>query len=255
MGKEPVKPVSFKGTAEQIENLIGPSVGGASNGSLQEATRLLAKHVDLLREYAIAKEIQSIPNRFMQEDSQWYAYEALALGMVARTDGEIAAKEATEVAERRDLALGVYANSINDDILRLMFGIREMLKVRGIVCQEPEAFFGPNLSYDEYKWGMATTSQDGEVRDHDVSMEITLEEQAMSEGQGDGISFSFIANALDGKIVAQFIPGNYTVSVWVDFNNKEALAARLEQFVMGDYHELGALIEEHFREVAAEIEA
>jgi hypothetical protein len=157
-------------------------------------------------------------------------------------------EEDTKIASEE---LEAYANSINDDMLRLLYGMRESLMAHGVGCQEPEAFFGPTIPFDEYKWGMATTGKDGEVRDHDVMLEVTLEEQAASEGKGTGVSFSFIANSMDGKIVAQFIPGNYTDQVWVEFDDKAALEARLNEFTMGDYSSLHTLVEGHFEEVAA----
>lgn len=163
----------------------------------------------------------------------------------------MASTEKTKIALE---PLEAFANEVSDDMLRLLYGMRESLLAHGITCQEPEAFFGADLVFDEFKWGMATTGPEGEVGDRDVALEITLEEQAMSEGTGTGVSFSFIANSLDGKIVAQFIPGNYTDRVWVEFDDKDALAARLQEFTMGDYSSLHSLVERHFVEAAKSIE-
>jgi hypothetical protein len=83
----------IKGTAEQVEEIINyPSLSAEGQvADLRVAVRLLARHMDLMREHFIEEEIKGIQNRGMEHDSYWR--ERIEMGL------RIAVLEETATAE------------------------------------------------------------------------------------------------------------------------------------------------------------
>lgn len=81
-----------------------------------------------------------------------------------------------------------------------------------------------DYSYDEYMWMFAVRNTSG----IDVDLTLTLIEQAVREGEGDGLAFVLEIVEWGGRILGTVCPHNYTPDLWG--NDIETLEKRWPMF-------------------------
>jgi len=116
-------------------------------------------------------------------------------------------------------ALNALKDSIKDDMICLMTNIRNHIKDE-FICSEVEFCEDDHFHCD---CGVF-------IGQFPVDMAIFIEEQPQCEEGGEGVAFRFSAVALDGKIVGQCLPYNFTPEVWVSIFDNDAVMDRWAEF-------------------------
>lgn len=131
-----------------------------------------------------------------------------------------------------DHVKGVYESKI----LALIERIEQALSVEG--CYAIRSY---EMSDTQYEWEIVATREGG--RGDDVDIRIEISESAQFDGEMlDGINFGLTATEDGGRILATFLPYNYTSRVWVRALDHEAVRQRWNEFSQLDVGYLAYLV-------------
>ena len=119
----------------------------------------------------------------------------------------------------------------NDRILAILARIRDAVREAGLQCDNPEATHG-----DRFEWSLCI----GEKVPHLIAVNLVICEQRDYEGAGTGITFRLAATQIDGCVLAEFSPGNFTPKVWIDVTDSDAIENRFALFETFDPWEMAA---------------
>jgi hypothetical protein len=108
-------------------------------------------------------------------------------------------------------------------ILALLEEVRSAFGAAGYRMNEPF-----EMSDEEYRWLL---DGGGEPRNPDVSVEITILESKVRDGEDPfGINFSLDIAGKDGRTLGSHTPYNYSPEVWVSRKDPSAIEARWRLF-------------------------
>ena len=119
----------------------------------------------------------------------------------------------------------------NDRILAILASIRDAVRGVGLQCDDPEATHG-----DRFEWSLCA----GERVPDLIAVNLVICEQRDYEGAGTGITFRLAATQIDGRVLAEFSPGNFTLQVWIDVTDDDAIEDRFALFETFDPYEMAA---------------
>ena len=117
----------------------------------------------------------------------------------------------------------------NDRILAILARIRDAVREAGLQCDDPEATHG-----DRFEWSLCV----GEKGPDAIAVNVVICEQRDYEGAGTGVTFRLAATQIDGRVLAEFSPGNFTPAVWIDVTDSDALEDRFALFETFDPDEM-----------------
>ena len=119
----------------------------------------------------------------------------------------------------------------DDRILAILGGIRDTVRRAGLQCDDPEPTHG-----DRFEWSLRV----GEKGPDTIAVNLVICEQRDYEGAGTGITFRLAATQIDGRVLAEFSPGNFTPAVWIDVADGDAIEDRFAVFETFDPYEMAA---------------
>ena len=105
----------------------------------------------------------------------------------------------------------------NDRVLAVLARIRDAVREAGLQCDNPEPTHG-----DRFEWSLRV----GEKGPDAIAVNLVICEQRDHEGAGTGITFRLAATQIDGRVLAEFSPANFTPAVWIDVTDSDALEDR-----------------------------
>jgi len=105
----------------------------------------------------------------------------------------------------------------NDRVLAVLTRIRDAVREAGLQCDNPEPTHG-----DRFEWSLRV----GEKGPDAIAVNLVICEQRDHEGAGTGITFRLAATQIDGRVLAEFSPANFTPAVWIDVTDSDALEDR-----------------------------
>ena len=109
----------------------------------------------------------------------------------------------------------------NDRILAILARIRDAVREAGLQCDNPEPMHG-----DRFEWSLRV----GEKGPDTIAVNLVICEQRDYEGTGTGITFRLAATQIDGRVLAEFSPGNFMPEVWLDVTDDDAIEDRFALF-------------------------
>ncbi len=119
----------------------------------------------------------------------------------------------------------------NDRILAVLARIRDAVREAGLQCDNPEPTHG-----DRFEWSLRV----GEKGPDAIAVNVVICEQRDHEGAGTGITFRLAATQIDGRVLTEFSPGNFTPAVWIDVTDSDAIEDRFALFECLDPREIVA---------------
>jgi len=119
----------------------------------------------------------------------------------------------------------------SDRILAILGEIRDAIRRAGLQCDDPEPTHG-----DQFEWSLCVGEKASEV----IAVSLVICEQRDYEGAGTGITFRLAATQIDGRVLAEFSPANFTPAVWIDVTDSDAVEDRFALFETLDPDEMVA---------------
>ena len=117
----------------------------------------------------------------------------------------------------------------NDRILAILARIRDAIREAELQCDDPEPTHG-----DRFEWSLRVGEKDPDA----IAVNLVICEQRDHEGAGTGITFRLAATRIDGRVLAEFSPANFTPDVWIDVTDSDAIEDRFALFETFDPDEM-----------------
>lgn len=115
------------------------------------------------------------------------------------------------------------AQTYDADALRILRQVSEHLIAVGVACAEPVQMWD-----DNYRWGLATLNEAGEVGEGSADFVLALIERRDHEGENApaGVAWGLDISGWGGTILGGLTPYNFTEDLWIDSADTEAVRAR-----------------------------